>query len=129
VRKFLPNLPQVEVDPDQIGQVLLNLINNAGDACEGRPGTITISTSRDDQTVRISIADTGKGMDREQIKKIFDPFYTTKEIGKGTGLGLSVSIGIVESMGGTIEVQSIPGAGSVFTVVLPLRQSKGAVHA
>ena len=73
------------------------------------------------------MTDTGVGMDGEQIKKIFDPFYTTKEVGKGTGLGLSVSIGIVQSMGGTIEVQSLPGAGSAFTVVLPKKQTKGAV--
>ena len=79
-------------------------------------------------TVRITVTDTGKGMDSEQIKKIFDPFFTTKEVGKGTGLGLSVSIGIVESMGGSIEVQSLPGAGSAFTVVLPKKANKGAIN-
>ena len=65
-------------------------------------------------------------MDAEQMKKIFDPFFTTKEVGKGTGLGLSVSLGIVESMGGTIDVQSMPGAGSVFTVSLPIKSQIGA---
>ena len=87
-----------------------------------------ISTNQDEETVRVTITDTGKGMDSEQLKRIFDPFYTTKEVGKGTGLGLSVSIGIIESMGGTIEVQSLPGAGSAFTVVLPKNKSKGAIN-
>jgi two-component system NtrC family sensor kinase len=68
-------------------------------------------------------------MDSEQIKKVFDPFFTTKRVGKGTGLGLSVSIGIVDSMGGTIEVQSMPGAGSAFTVVLPTEQREGEAYA
>jgi two-component system NtrC family sensor kinase len=115
------------VDPDQIRQVFLNLINNAGDAIKG-PGRITIATRQDDRTVQVTVTDTGTGMDGEQLKKIFDPFYTTKEVGKGTGLGLSVSIGIVEAMGGTIEVQSMPGAGSAFTVVLPKKQIKGAAN-
>lgn len=129
IRDFQPDLPEVEIDPDQMAQVLLNLINNAGDALDGRPGTITIAISSDGQKVRTSIADTGKGMDGEEIKKICNPFFTTKEVGKGTGLGLSVSLGIVDSMGGSIEVQSLPGAGSVFTVVLPIhQQGKGVVH-
>ena len=118
VREFDPGVPEVLADPDQIRQVFLNLINNAGDAIRG-PGQITLSTRQDETAVRVTVTDSGAGMDGEQLKKIFDPFYTTKEVGKGTGLGLSVSIGIVESMGGTIEVQSMPGAGSAFTVVLP----------
>jgi two-component system, NtrC family, sensor kinase len=127
VRDFVDGLPQILVDSDQIRQVFLNLINNAGDAIKG-PGRITITTRQDDLTVRITVTDTGMGMDGEQLKKIFDPFYTTKEVGKGTGLGLSVSIGIVETMGGTIEVQSMPGAGSAFTVVLQKKQTQGAAN-
>jgi two-component system, NtrC family, sensor kinase len=126
-RDFEADLPEVLVDPDQIRQVFLNLINNAGDAIQG-PGRITLSTRQDEDFVRVTVTDTGAGMDAGQIKKIFDPFFTTKEVGKGTGLGLSVSIGIVESMGGTIEVQSMPGAGSAFTVVLPKKQTKGVFH-
>lgn len=118
IRKFDRTLPEVLVDSDQIQQVFFNLINNAGDAIKGA-GRITIATGQDDDTVRIAVTDTGSGLEAEQLKKIFDPFYTTKEIGKGTGLGLSVSVGIVESMGGRIDVQSMPGAGSTFTVVLP----------
>jgi two-component system NtrC family sensor kinase len=126
-RDWDDHLPRIMVDPDQIRQVFLNLINNAGDAIEG-PGKITITTRQNNNAVRITVTDTGKGMDGETMKKIFDPFYTTKPVGKGTGLGLSVSIGIVESMGGTIEVQSMPGAGSAFTVVLPKRQNEGVAN-
>lgn len=127
VRQFDPHLPHIMVDHDLIRQVFLNLINNAGDAIEG-PGQITISTIQKDETVHITVTDTGKGMDSEQMKFIFDPFFTTKEVGKGTGLGLSVSIGIVESMGGRMEVQSLPGAGSAFTVVLSNKANKGAIN-
>ena len=112
-------LPDIVADPDQIRQVFLNLINNAGDAISG-PGTITLSTISDDRRVQVTITDTGRGMTTEQLKKIFDPFYTTKPAGKGTGLGLSVSLSIVQSMGGTIDVQSMPDAGSSFTVTLPI---------
>ena len=64
-------------------------------------------------------------MTDEEMKQIFNPFYTTKEVGKGTGLGLSVSLSIVESMGGTISVQSLKGAGSAFTVTLPINNIQG----
>ena len=103
--------------------MFLNLINNAGDAIDG-PGTITLATRHDDGFVRVTVSDTGVGMTPEIMEKIFLPFFTTKEVGKGTGLGLSVSSSIVESMGGRIEVQSMPGAGSSFTVVLPLAESE-----
>jgi len=120
LRDYAPDLPRLRLDPDQIRQVFLNIINNAGDAIEGS-GTISLSTHRDGQFIRATIADTGKGMTAEQMGKIFLPFYTTKEAGKGTGLGLSISLSIVESMGGRIEVQSMPGAGSSFTVLLPIQ--------
>ena len=123
VRDYAPTLPVILVDPDQISQVFLNLINNAGDAIDG-PGTITITTRHDDQSVRVTVSDTGVGMSPEVMQKMFLPFFTTKEVGKGTGLGLSISSSIVESMSGTIEVQSIPGAGSSFTVVLPIREAR-----
>lgn len=126
-RNLQPNLPHIMVDSHQIRQVFFNLINNAGDAIDGE-GTITISTESVNQEVRVSIEDTGIGMTSEQVKKIFDPFFSTKEVGQGTGLGLSVSLSIVESMGGTIEVQSMPGAGSLFIVILPLRSAKGAIN-
>jgi two-component system NtrC family sensor kinase len=120
-RKYKPNLPKILLDPDQIRQVFLNIINNAGDAITG-PGTITISSAVKDDNVLVTIKDTGRGMTSEQMEKIFDPFYTTKEVGKGTGLGLSVSLSIVESMGGSITVQSLPEEGSSFTISLPMRK-------
>ncbi len=125
---FAPELPEIFLDTDQIRQVFLNLINNAQDAISG-PGTITITTKAKEDKIQVEVQDTGEGMTSEQIKQIFNPFYTTKEVGKGTGLGLSVSLGIMESIGGTIEVQSIKGSGSIFIVVLPLNDSKGAVNA
>jgi two-component system NtrC family sensor kinase len=122
VRNFEANLPKILMDPDQMRQVFLNIINNAGDAISG-PGTITISSSIQDETLQVNIKDSGRGMTSAQMEKIFDPFYTTKEVGKGTGLGLSVSLSIVESMGGAITVQSLPDVGSSFTISLPLRSN------
>ena len=126
MRDYDPNLPEVLLDPDQISQVFLNLINNAGDAITG-PGKIAITTKSDNEYINVTIKDTGKGMTSEQMKEIFNPFYTTKDVGRGTGLGLSISLSIVESMGGTIDVQSLEGAGSSFTVSLPRQFSKGNI--
>ena len=119
MRNYDPKLPDIVADPDQVRQVLLNLINNAGDAIQGS-GSITIATACDGEYVRVTVTDTGQGMTSDQMKKVFDPFYTTKQAGKGTGLGLSVSLSIVAAMGGTIDVQSMPGAGSSFTISLPI---------
>lgn len=116
------DLPDIPLDHDQIRQVFFNLINNAHDAISG-PGEIAITTKTDGATVKAEIKDTGEGMTIDQVKQIFNPFYTTKEVGQGTGLGLSISLNIVESMGGSIEVQSIKGSGSIFTVVLPLEKT------
>ncbi|MEZ5360231.1 MAG: ATP-binding protein [Candidatus Zixiibacteriota bacterium] len=120
VRDYANDIPQMLTDANQLQQVLLNLLNNAIDALEDRPGTIAITTRYDKKKIQVSIADTGIGMTREQIEKIFLPFYTTKEVGKGTGLGLSVSYGIIKNMGGKIEAESTPGAGSTFTLTLPV---------
>jgi two-component system NtrC family sensor kinase len=124
VRHYSMDMPDILMDPDQMSQVFLNLVNNAGDAVD-RGGTITLTTRHDDEYVRVSVTDTGQGMTSEQMEKIFTPFYTSKEVGKGTGLGLSVSLSIVESMGGKIEVQSIPGTGSSFTIILPIKEEPG----
>ncbi|GAB4346450.1 MAG: PAS domain-containing sensor histidine kinase [Candidatus Abyssubacteria bacterium] len=128
VRNYDPNLPEIMLDPDQMRQVFLNIVNNAGDAMDGTGGTLTISSRCDDGVIRVTVTDTGKGMTSDQMEKIFDPFFTTKEVGKGTGLGLSISLSIVQSMGGRIEVQSMPGAGSSFTVVLPVRKPEESQH-
>ncbi len=117
--KYDPNLPLIEVDVPQCKQVFLNLITNALDAMP-HGGTLTVRTSRDGDFVRIDFADTGGGIPEANLARIFDPFFTTKPAVKGTGLGLSVSLGIVQSHGGTIDVTSEMGKGSVFSVKLPI---------
>jgi len=107
----------VEGDAGQLQQVLMNLAVNAKDAMPGG-GTLTVSTRPGDGEAIIEVADTGEGMDEDTRTHLFEPFFTTKGVGKGTGLGLSVVHGIVEQHGGRIEVESSPGEGSVFRVVL-----------
>lgn len=124
-RQYQDGLPQVHIDENQFRQVLINLLNNAADAINP-PGTITITTGKHDNNIFVTVSDTGCGISQEQIGKIFMPFYTTKPVGKGTGLGLSVSFGIIKNMGGNIKVESIPGKGSSFSIILPINgaQSK-----
>jgi two-component system NtrC family sensor kinase len=107
------------VDTGQMQQVFTNLLLNAAEAMEGGKGRITISTGEDSSGgfISIAFADNGKGISSEQLETVFEPFYTSKE--KGTGLGLSVSLGIVRSHKGTIEIQSEPGVGTTVTVILP----------
>lgn len=112
-------LPQILAIPDQIKQVFLNLLNNAADACT-QGGVITISTSHDESGISVTVADNGVGIEPEKMDLIFQPFYTTKSAVKGTGLGLSVCHGIVQSHQGEIRVDSRPGEGSSFTVLLPI---------
>ncbi|MCK5312293.1 MAG: histidine kinase [Desulfobacteraceae bacterium] len=125
IKNYDSDLPEINVDPDHIGQVFLNLINNAGDAISGK-GTITLSTSLKDGFIRVMIQDSGHGMNPDQIEEIFNPFFTTKDPGKGTGLGLSISLSIIDAMNGSLEVQSLPGQGSLFTVSLPVDTSGNA---
>jgi len=122
-------LPPIWIDADQIKQVIMNMLVNAQHAVEEK-GNITVSTSRSQDPrapatepkpmVAISIVDTGCGILEANLRRIFDPFFTSKDVGKGTGLGLSVSHGIVEAHGGLIEVESKVGEGSTFRVFLPL---------
>jgi signal transduction histidine kinase len=116
-----PDLRPVAADPSQMGQVLLNLAVNARDAMSGR-GTLTITTRNEDDEVVLEVADNGAGMDEETRARVFEPFFTTKPVGHGTGLGLSTVYGIVTQSGGSIGVQSEPGAGAVFTVRLPVTE-------
>jgi len=124
-------LPLIWIDADQIKQVIMNMLVNAQHAVEEK-GSIAIRTRRAAEPrsstqsaepipmVEISIVDTGCGIPEKNLRRIFDPFFTSKDVGKGTGLGLSVSHGIVEAHGGVIEVQSKVGEGSTFSVFLPL---------
>lgn len=118
------NTPQIYCDPGQLQQVLLNLFNNAMDAIVDRHGVtggeLTVRCAQDEKgKVSVSVTDNGSGISPENQKKIFSPFFTTKPVGKGTGLGLSVCYGIIDSIGGTMEVSSEKGLGSTFTVRLP----------
>jgi len=118
------SLPLVVADFNQLVQVFVNLTVNAVQAMEdGRKLTIDTSSS-DDTWVRVAFHDTGHGITKENMEKLFTPFFTTKEEVKGVGLGLAVSYGIIERHGGTIEVDSEIGKGSTFTVVLPARKEE-----
>lgn len=110
------SLPPVAASRDHIVQVLLNLFINAVDAVD-RGGKITVESRPHEDGVAVSVADTGTGIDDETRARLFEPFFTTKS--EGTGLGLSLSDSLVRANGGRIEVESKPGAGSRFTVVLP----------
>ena len=108
-----------QADADQIEQVMLNLLSNAADAMP-RGGTVHVNLGRSpDGGARLLVADEGHGIPEEIQARIFDPFFSTKEIGKGTGLGLAISYGIVQDHGGDIVVQSTPGHGATFIVTLP----------
>ena len=111
-------LPKVNIIPDQLLQVFVNILINALDAIEGK-GTINVKSSSDDEYVYITISDNGMGIPEEDIDKIFNPFFTTKEVGKGTGLGLSVSYGIIKKFRGIILVESKIDEGSSFIIKLP----------
>jgi len=115
--------PQILLDPNQVQQVFMNLLINAGQAMRGE-GTLELAVDRDGDWLLVRARDTGCGIPPEHIKKIFDPFFTTKGT-LGTGLGLSVSYGIIHSHGGTIQVESTVGEGTVFTVRLPLEGGRG----
>ncbi|MDB6109963.1 MAG: hypothetical protein JWR69_1713 [Pedosphaera sp.] len=121
-------LPATLIDSHQMQQVFLNIINNARQAMDAQPGggCLDITTSAADGRVRITFQDNGPGISAENLKKIFNPFFTTKEVGKGTGLGLSLCYGIVTEHGGSITPQSEPGKGATFIIDLPITQEAAA---
>jgi two-component system NtrC family sensor kinase len=126
VDKRFGDIATVVCSPSQVNQVFLNLITNAVQAMEAGRGKITLTTRTDGGGVAVEVADTGRGISPEVLPKIFDPFFSTKEVGKGTGLGLSVSYKIVEQHGGRIDVESQPGAGTRFTVWFPFEPPAAA---
>ena len=115
-----PNLPSIAADPAQMTQVLINLVVNAIQAMP-QGGKLRIQTLGSADWVSLIVEDTGVGMSREVLGKIFIPFFTTKDVNEGTGLGLPVIHGIVTSHGGTIPVDSTEGRGSRFAIRLPVK--------
>jgi len=117
VKELSSSLPEVVIDGNQLSQVVVNLTLNAIDAMPDG-GTLTIRSKANVNTVSVLFEDTGTGIPKEDLTKIFDPFYTTKE--KGTGLGLAVSYDIIKKMSGTLGIESEVGKGSIFTITLPV---------
>jgi signal transduction histidine kinase len=125
---------KILADPNQLQQVFLNIVMNAADALGGKDPLednasgkeLIMESNNTSDSIEIGFADNGPGLAEEELVRIFDPFYTTKDPGKGTGLGLSVSYRIVEGLGGTIRAESRMGKGTTITVTLPLFvQSEG----
>jgi PAS domain S-box-containing protein len=125
VKEFAPSLPEVSGDYFQLQQVFINIILNAEHAITGgdKRGRLVIITRQRDDMVRVSFADNGPGITAADMPRIFDPFYTTKEVGQGTGLGLSISYGIVTEHGGRIWAENQKGGGAIFHVELPAAPS------
>jgi PAS domain S-box-containing protein len=126
VMKLGLGLPQILGDAGALQQVLLNLVTNAREAMAGQGGEIHIETGAADRPgwVRVLIRDSGPGIAPEDLSKVFDPFYTTKRA--GTGLGLSVSYGIIQDHHGTVDVQSVPGRGTTFSLAFPAAPTEQA---
>lgn len=111
-------VPMVRGYPQQLNQVFANILVNAAQAIE-KKGTIKVMTRSADGFVEVIISDNGRGIAAEHINKVFDPFFTTEEVGQGTGLGMHIAYSIVHKHKGSIEVTSEPGRGATFTVRLP----------
>ena len=123
VKQFSPGLPKVTVDSNQIKQVFLNLLLNSIDAINDR-GTITISAEKvssapGESHLQITLADTGCGIPKDRIEKVFDPFYTTKDNSGNTGLGLSIAKGIIDKHHGTVQIESESEGGTCVIIALP----------
>ena len=119
VTRELGELPQIKGYPQQLNQVFMNILVNAAQAIE-RKGEITVRTRLVDDQIKIEISDTGCGIPKENLQKIFDPFFTTKDVGKGTGLGMNIAYNIVKKHNGMIQVDSIVGKGTLFTINIPV---------
>ncbi len=121
LEKHLGDVPSITCSPSQVNQVLLNILSNAAQAIDKPRGRIIVTTRASAGAVIVDIEDNGKGITPEALPKIFDPFYTTKEVGKGTGLGLSIAYKIVAQHGGRIDVRSVVGEGTTVSVTLPVQ--------
>ncbi|MHC4606951.1 MAG: sensor histidine kinase [Planctomycetota bacterium] len=126
VNRVHPDAPRIRGDALELQQVFLNLLLNALDAAEPGAGEVLVTSSQEgDETVRISVADDGRGMAEEEMRRCFDPFFTTKQVGEGSGLGLSVANTIVANHGGGMDVASEKGKGTTVTMIFPaLRESR-----
>ena len=114
------NLPTLRLSQSEMQQVLLNIINNALDALDKKGGKLEISSFKEEKHVVIRLKDNGPGIHQDHLARVFDPFFTTKPVGKGTGLGLSICYGIINKMGGEIDVKSAVGIGTTFEIRLPI---------
>ncbi|MEN8121502.1 MAG: tetratricopeptide repeat protein [Bacteroidota bacterium] len=122
VRDYETNMPKIECLPGKLNQALLNVLNNAIDAIEVK-GNIKISTKKVKNYIFVAIKDNGIGISSDLKERIFEPFYTSKDVGKGVGLGLSITYGIIKDHDGEINVESDLGNGTEFTIKLPIKQS------
>jgi PAS domain S-box-containing protein len=124
VTRLDPELPLIVADPGQLQQVFMNMIVNAEYAIKetGKKGTLTVTTEKHNNHIRISFQDNGIGIPRENMDRLFQPFFTTKKQGEGTGLGLSLSWSIVAEHGGEMRVESEPGHGTTFIIELPVTE-------
>ena len=123
--KLNKGIPYIRISPSELQQVILNFFNNAIDAMEKTGGTIKVETKislLEKNHVVISIEDDGPGIAKDNLDRIFDPFFTTKAVGKGTGLGLSICYGIIQKMGGKIDVNSQVGVGTKFRIWIPFQE-------
>jgi signal transduction histidine kinase len=123
LRRDYSELPLINCYAGQLNQVWMNLLVNAAQAVSDH-GEVSIATKLDEDSVVVAISDSGSGIPEDQLSRIFDPFFTTKPVGEGTGLGLSISYGIIKRHRGTIKVESRVGAGTTFTVRIPILQNE-----
>jgi len=120
------NLQQVKVFPGKLSQVFVNILGNAIDAIHSvekstKKHTISITTNEIDGIIAIEFSDTGNGIPDKVLSKIFDPFYTTKEVGKGTGLGMSIATSIIEEHNGKISAKNNTDSGATFKIQMPVK--------
>ena len=125
LQELASDLPLIRGNANQLQQVVMNLLINAQDALEGRPGTVTVTSARRGAgRIELRVVDTGPGIPKEIQPRLFEPFFTTKPRGKGTGLGLAVTYGIVKEHQGEIRVDSEPGRGATFVITLPVLEGE-----